>query len=182
MKAAPQYSFRVPALIGIILAAALMRLIPHPPNFTPMTAIALFGGAYFTDKRLAFLLPLGALFISDWVMGFYSLMPLVYGCFALFVCFGLWLQKRRTLVPIAGSVLASSILFFVITNFGVWAWENLYPKTPAGLLACYAAGLPFFRYTLLGDILFSTALFGGFALVEKWFPRLREYPAASAIA
>lgn len=165
-------------LIGLIFAAALSRLVPHPPNFTPITAMALFGGCYVSDKKLAFILPLGALFLSDIVLGFYHGMWLIYGCFALFVGFGLWLRKHRTFSSIAGTVLFSSVLFFTITNFGVWAMENLYPKTSSGLLACYIAGLPFFRYELLGTLFYSGILFGSFAFLEKHWPSLRQSATA----
>jgi len=165
---------RLVALITIILAAAASRLIPHPPNLTSITAIALFGGAYFSDRRLAFLVPLAALFLSDLILGFYSHMEVVYLSFALIVCTGLWLQKRRSTFHIAGAALTSSVLFFLITNFGVWAFESLYPKTLEGLLACYVAAIPFFQNTLQGDLFFTAVLFGGFTLLERSFPKLRE--------
>jgi hypothetical protein len=107
-------------------------------------------------------------------LGFYSHMAVVYFSFALIVCVGLWLQKRRSAFNIAGAALASSILFFLLTNFGVWAFGSLYPKTLEGLLACYVAAIPFFQNTLQGDLFFSVVLFGGFALLERSFPKLRE--------
>jgi hypothetical protein len=158
----------------MILATAASRLIPHPPNVASITAVALFGGAYLSDKRLAFLVPLAALFLSDLILGFYSHMEIVYGSFASVVCIGFWLQKKSSALRIAGAALASSILFFVVTNFGVWAFGSMYPKTTAGLLTCYVAAIPFFQNTLLGDALYTAALFGGFALAEKRFPILRE--------
>jgi hypothetical protein len=158
----------------MILAAAASRLIPHPPNVASITAVALFGGAYISDKRLAFLVPMAALFISDLVLGLYGHMEVVYGSFALVVCIGLLLRRRRTPLAIGGAALASSVLFFVITNFGVWAFGSLYPKTMAGLLACYVAAIPFFQNSLFGDAVYTVALFGGFALAAKWWPALRE--------
>jgi hypothetical protein len=165
---------RLMVLITIVLAAAASRLIPHPPNLTSIAAVAFFGGAYFSDRRLAFLVPLAALFLSDLILGFYAHMEVVYLSFALIVCVGLWLQKRRSTIYIVGAALASSILFFLLTNFGVWALESLYPKTMAGLLACYVAAIPFFQNTLQGDLFFTAALFGGFTLLERSFPKLRE--------
>jgi hypothetical protein len=165
---------RLIVLITIILIAAASRLIPHPPNLTSITAVALFGGAYFPDRRLAFLVPLAALFLSDLILGFYTHMEVVYSSFALIVCVGLWLQKRRTTIYIVGAALASSILFFLLTNFGVWTLESLYPKTMAGLLACYVAAIPFFQNTLQGDLFFTAVLFGGFTLLERSFPKIRE--------
>jgi hypothetical protein len=159
---------------GMILAAAASRLIPHPPNFSPITAIALLGGACFAKKRYAFVVPLAALFLSDVVLGFYRLMPVVYGSFALIVCLGFWLRSRRTAVPIACAALAGSLWFFTVTNFGIWALENWYPKTTAGLVACYVAAVPFFGNTLLGDAMYTLVLFGGLALAEKWLPALQQ--------
>jgi hypothetical protein len=109
-------------------------------------------------------------------------MGIVYGCFALIVCIGLRLHRQRTPLRIAGSALLSSVLFFVITNFGVWAFGSLYPKTVAGLIVCYAAAVPFFQNTLVGDALYTAALFGGFALAERWIPALRERGVLSAQA
>lgn len=161
-------------LLGMILLAAASRLIPHPPNFAPITAMALFGGAYFSDKRLAFVVPLTAMFLSDVVIGLHTLMPVIYGSFTLIVCVGLWLRKRRQWLPIAGAALASSFLFFILTNFGVWAIGSFYPKTIAGLMACYTAAIPFFQNTLLGATVYTTILFGSFALAEKRFPILGQ--------
>ena len=158
----------------IILGAAASRLIPHPPNLASIAAVALFGGAYLTNKRLALIVPLAALLLSDFVMGFYRHMEVVYGSFLLVVCLGFLLQRKRSALRIAGTALAGSVVFFVVTNFGVWAFESLYPKTAAGLLACYVAAIPFFQNTLAGDALYTAVLFGGFALAEKLFPILRE--------
>jgi hypothetical protein len=162
------------AVAAAVLVAALSRLLPHPPNFTPIGAMALFGGACFASRWQAFFVPLAALFLGDLVLGFHKLMPVVYGSFALEVCIGLWLRGRRKLLPIASAALAGSVMFFVIWNFGVWALLGSYPMTPAGLLACYIAGIPFFGNELLGDAVYCTVLFGGLALAESAFPRLRE--------
>jgi hypothetical protein len=163
---------------GMILAAAASRLIPHPPNFSPITAMALLGGACFVEKRWAFVVPLAALLISDVLIGFHHTVPFVYGSVALIVCLGFWLRTRRTALPIACAALAGSLLFFTVTNFGVWAFGDLpgttYPKTAEGLLACYVAAVPFFGNTLLGDATYTVVLFGGLALAEKWLPALRE--------
>ena len=165
---------RAMVLGSMILAAAASRLIPHPPNMTSVAAIALFGGATIADKRAAFLVPLAALLLSDVVLGFYRHMEVVYLAFALIVGIGIWLQKHRSLLPTVGATLASSLLFFLITNFGVWAFESMYPKTLGGLIACYAAAIPFFRNTLQGDALYSLVLFGGFAFLERQFTAMRD--------
>jgi hypothetical protein len=116
------YRPRFLVLVALTLAAAASRLIPHPPNFAPIGALALFGGACFVDRRSAFLVPLAAMFLSDLAIGgLHPLIPVVYGAFALIVCLGFSLRRRRRVVPIAAATLASSLLFFVVTNFGVWA-------------------------------------------------------------
>ena len=171
---------RLAALATIMLGAALFRVLPHPPNLTPVGAMALFGGAYFSDRRLAFLMPLSALFLSDLVLGFYSEMPVVYVSFALVVCIGFWLRERRTLGAIGMAVLASSILFYLLTNFGTWAFSSLYPKTLTGLIACYVAAIPFFRTTLISDAVFTALLFGGFTFAEQHLLFLRERLPAQA--
>jgi hypothetical protein len=173
---------RLAALISIVLAAALSRLIPHPPNMTSLTAVALFGGAYFSDRRLAFLVPLAALFLSDLVLGFYGHMEVVYSSFALIVCIGLWLGKDRSVLRIAVAALTSSVLFFLLTNFGVWAFGSLYPRTLDGLVTCYVAAIPFFRNTFQGDMLYTFILFGGFAMLERRFSVLRESSVRSGMS
>ncbi len=165
---------RLLVVVGVILAAAASRLMPHPPNFTPIAAMALFGGAYFVDRRLAFLIPLGAMFISDLVMGLHALLPVVYASFAVIVCIGFWLRARKSVLRVAAAAAAGSVSFFVITNFGVWAWGSLYPTTFDGLAAAYIAAIPFFRNTLLGDAMYTAVLFGGFALLERFVTALRE--------
>ncbi|MBI4161532.1 MAG: hypothetical protein HY509_03700 [Acidobacteria bacterium] len=169
-------------LIGIILAAAAMRLLPHPPNFTPVGAIALFGGAWFRDRRAAFAVPLAAMVLSDIVLGlflypaeaFHRTMPFVYAALALTVVVGRWVGPRVAPGRVAAASFAGSVLFFVVSNLGVWAAGGLYPGTPGGLLACYAAAVPFFGNTVLGDALYNLVLFGGFALAQRWAPVLRE--------
>jgi hypothetical protein len=183
------YRSRFLVLVGMMLVVAAFRLLPHPPNFAPIGAMALFGGACFADKRIAFLIPLAAMLLSDLAialltgdlsMGFHGLTPVVYGTFALIVCLGFRLRRRRKAAPIAAGVLVSSVLFFILTNFGVWALGSWYPKTGEGLIACYVAAIPFFHNTLLGDAVYATALFGGLALAEKNWPVLRE-PALAPV-
>ncbi len=161
-------------LAGMVLAAAAVRLLPHPWNFTPIGAMALFGGAQFASKRAAFLLPLAALFLSDLVLGFHRLMPFVYGCFALTVCLGFWVHHQRRAGRIIIASVTSAVVFFLVTNFSVWACFDTYPKTATGLLECYVAGLPFLRNGLLGDLFYAGVLFGGLALAERRFTSLRE--------
>ena len=165
---------RLVAIAVMIVAAAASRLLPHPPNFTPIAAMALLGGAYLPDRRVAFAVPLAALFLSDLVLGLHAGMWAVYGSFLLVVCLGFTLRHTRTPLKIAGTALASSVLFFTLTNLAVWAFGSMYPKTPAGLAACYTAAIPFFRNTLAGDAFYTALLFGGFALAQRGWPLLRE--------
>jgi hypothetical protein len=159
---------------AIIAVAALFRFLPHPPNFVPLTAIALFAGAYITDKRLAILIPIGALFISDVIIGFHSTMIFVYASLIAMVGIGMLLQNRKRVSPIAIATLSGSILFFIVTNFGVWVMGTMYPKTIEGLISCYVAAIPFFRNALAGDMVYVTLLFGSFALAQRWMPALRN--------
>ena len=164
---------RLAAILSAILLAAALRLVPHPPNFSPIGAMALFGGAYFGRRALAFAAPLGALLLSDAIIGFHSGMPFVYGSVALIALIGWAVARRITLVSVAVAAVASSILFFAVTNFGTWLTSGMYPQNFAGLGACYVAAIPFFQNTLAGDLFFSALLFGGFALLERRVPLLR---------
>ena len=165
---------RVLALLSAILAAAVLRLVPHPPNFTPIGAMALFSGAYLGRKgAVALVAPLAALLLSDLVLGFYHGMLTVYFSVALIVLLGAIALKRRSPLRIGGAALASSLLFFVLTNFGMWLSSGFYPLTFAGLGACFVAAIPFFQNTIAGDLFYATLLFGGFALLERSVPSLR---------
>lgn len=165
----------------MILIAALSRLIPHPPNMTPLTAMALFSGVYARDKRLALAVPLLALLLSDLIIGLHMQMPIVYLCFAGMVFIGSSLKSRPKVLPLSFAVLGSSILFFVVTNFGVWLLDGLYPRSFQGLIVCYTAAIPFFRNTLLGDLFYAALLFGSFMFAEKRFSALREGSPAISV-
>lgn len=161
----------------LITLAALSRLLPHPPNMAPITALALFGGVYL-DKRLSFIIPMLAMFISDYFIGFYPGMPLVYLSFIAIGVIGLWLRNHRNVRNTIGATLAGSTLFFIVTNFGAWLFvEAAYSRDFAGLLQCYVAAIPFFRNTLIGDVLYVGILFGLFELAKKYIPALRPEPS-----
>jgi len=166
-------STRLLAILTAILCAAVLRLVPHPPNFAPITAMALFSGAYLGKRPLAFATPLGAMVLSDALIGFHSGLPFVYGSVALIVLLGWVVLSRVTALRLAGAALASSVLFFVVTNFGTWLLSGMYPLSAAGLAACYVAAIPFFQNTVVGDLFYSGLLFGGFALLERAVPMLR---------
>jgi hypothetical protein len=161
-------------LAGLILAAAFTRLIPHPPNFTAIGAMALFGGVYFSRKSLAFAVPLIAMFLSDIIIGFHPGMYAVYLSFILIVMIGISLSNKRKVGNIFLASVSASVLFFIITNFALWLTGTLYPKTAAGLAACFTAAIPFFHHTLLGDLFFVGILFGAFELAKVKFPQLSE--------
>jgi hypothetical protein len=169
---------RIFTLLTAILAAAALRLVPHPPNFTPIGAMALFSGAYLGRRgAVALVAPLGALFLSDLVLGFYRGMPTVYFSVALIVIIGWMALRRVSPLRVGGAAIASSVLFFVLTNFGMWLSSGFYPHTLAGLEACYIAAIPFFQNTVAGDLFYAAVLFGGFALLERTVPALRSQPA-----
>lgn len=164
---------RLVVLISIVSALALYRVLPHPANFTPVMALALFAGARFDDKRTAFLLPLLAMLLSDLIIGFHVTMLFVYGGMALAVVLGMAIRQRRGFITVALAALAGSIAFFVITNFGAWLYSpELYSRDWAGLTAAYIAAIPFYQNSLLSDALFTTLLFGAWALAERTFPQL----------
>jgi hypothetical protein len=160
--------------LAIIALAAALRIAPHPWNFTPAGAMALFSGAIIRDRRLASFFPIFALFVGDIFIGLHRLVPVVYFSFLVSVAIGFWLRDRRSLGRITAATLLGAIQFFLVTNFAVWAFGLSYPRNSAGLLACYVAGIPFFWNTLAGDAVYATLLFGGFALAERLFPALRE--------
>ena len=169
---------RLIALLSAIVLAAALRLVPHPPNFTPIGAMALFSGAYLGRRAVAFVAPLGAMLLSDTVLGFYSGMWVTYLAVALIVLVGWVALSRVSVLRVAAAALASSIVFFVVSNFGTWALSGMYPHTAAGFSACYVAAIPFFQNTVAGDLFYATLLFGGFAIVEHAAPRLRERRAS----
>lgn len=174
-------------LTGLILAAAISRLIPHPYNFAPIGAMSLFGAAYFSDKKFAFLMPLAAMFISDLLINnilyasFYQGFTLftpgflwIYGAIALMVLTGMFLLKRISFGRVLGGSLAASVLFFVITNIGVWISSPMYPNTFQGLILCFEAAIPFFHNTVLGDFFYCGVLFGGFEFIKARVPELQQ--------
>jgi hypothetical protein len=168
---------RILLLTGMITTAALSRLIPHPPNFSPVAALALFGGAAIASKRLAFVLPLAAMFLSDLILGFSPLTPVIYGCFALIVCLGFWVKRSQSVGRIGLAAVAGAILFFAVTNFGVWAMGLYYSKTGTGLAECFTAAIPFFWNTLTSDLFYAALLFGALRAAEWRWPVFRPTPA-----
>lgn len=165
---------KVLIVTGIVLFAALMRLLPHYPNFTPVAAIALFGGAHLGKRWLAFFVPLAALFISDLFLGFHGLMLPVYIGFALVVLLGTLMRNHIRIPVVIGGSLAASTLFFLITNLAVWLGSPFYAQNLQGLLSCYIAAIPFFHSSILGDLFYSGVFFGSFFLVTRYYPAVKH--------
>lgn len=170
-------------ITAFIVLAALSRLLPHATNFTPIGAIALFGAAYFTDKKWALIVPLTALWISDLLLNnimyssyydgfawFSSGFLYVYGAFAMVVVLGYYLLKKVTVGRVLGGAIGASVLFYIVSNFGVWVSSPIYPMTMEGLISCYVAAIPFFHYTLAGNIIYSAALFGAYEFAMNKYP------------
>lgn len=152
------------AISAIISFAVILRLVPHPANFAPIGALALFGGVYL-EKKYALVIPLIAMFVSDMILGFHSSMLAVYGSFLIAGCIGLWIRNHKSVTTVIAASLSSSIIFFVLTNFNFWYADALYPKTMVGLMASYINAIPFFRNTILGDLFYTGVFFGGYNLI-----------------
>lgn len=170
-------------LIFFIVAAISLRLLPHIPNFAPVTAIALFSGAYFS-RRTAFILPLLIMVISDYLLlyispygtNFSQIHPLtslfhsttlfVWGSFLISSLIGIWVGKKRTFSRVGLAAVLASLQFFIITNFGVWLTSGMYTLDLVGLTQCFVMALPFYRGTFLGDLSYTGLFFGGFELVK----------------
>lgn len=171
-------------LSGLILLAAFSRIIPHMPNFSPLGAIGLFGAAYFSKKWQAFIVPIAATWLSDLFINnviyaqyypsftwFYEGFYWQYGAYLLIVLFGLVLYKKVSLSLTLVGALGSSLIFFLVSNFGCWP---AYPQTFDGLMACYAAGIPFLKGTLLGDLFYTGVLFGSYEICKLYVPMLKS--------
>jgi hypothetical protein len=168
-------------IAGIVIVAAALRGVPHPMNFAPIGALALFSGAYFSTKRAAVAVPLISLVAGDIFTGFHPLVPYVYASFLVSVAIGFWLRRKKSAARVGAATVAGAIQFFLITNFALWASSiGNYPKSFGGLAECYIAGLPLLGNTLAGDAFYVALLFGGMALAERRFPSLREPLAAVA--
>lgn len=183
---------RVLLLVVLVFAAAFSRLVPHLHNAAPVAAMTLFAAAYMPSRRWSLLLPLAAMFLSDVVLyatkdvafrdQAVSNMFFVYSTFAVIALVGQWLRRQVTVGRVIGTTLVGSAVFFLFTNFGAWlslsqplsATEPaMYSRTLNGLIDCYIAGVPFFRGTFVGDMVYSAVLFGGIALLEQLVPQIK---------
>jgi hypothetical protein len=171
----------------IIFLAVASRLIPHPANFSPLGAIALFGAAHFSKRWQAWFIPILATWLSDLFINnviyaqyypeftwFYSGFYWQYGAYLLIGLLGFLLYKKHiSLGNVLGGAIGAGFIFFLVSNFGVWLSGTLYPKNLSGLIACYAAGIPFFKGTLMGNLFYTTTLFGGYYLLQKQLDTFR---------
>ena len=179
-------NIRFGVLSLLVLLAAFSRLLPHPPNFSPIGAMALFGSAYFSKKYFALALPVLAMWLSDLVINnvvyaqyfesftfFYQGFYWTYGAFIVIGVIGFYVLEKVHFKSVLLSALIATVVFFAISNFGVWASGTMYPKTLSGLIACYTAGIPFLKNTFLGDLVYTGVLFGVFELAQYKFPVLK---------
>lgn len=168
------------SILLVIGIAVLSRLLPHPLNVSPLAGIALFGAAAFKNRGLAILIPIFAFWLSDVILnntlyrGFYDGVTLVhsgmiwtYGAMILIALVGFLALRKISLPRLVGASLSSSLLFFALSNFGVWVSGTMYPKTIEGLVTCYVAAIPFFQNTVAGDLFYTLAIFGGVAVAQS---------------
>ncbi len=179
MKGTHSTKHTVLVAVSMILAGVVSRFIPHLPNFTPIGAMALFGGAVLNRKHVAYLIPVVSLFISNLIFevlrngeGFNSQLLWVYGSMLLITRLGVLLQERDHRQSMVLASLTGSLLFFAITNFGVWA-AGFYGSGLTALTNCYISGIPFFGNTILGDLFYNMLFFGGFALATRRLQKVK---------
>ena len=153
--------------ISLIFLGVSLRLLPHPMNFTPITAIALFSGVVMAP-RISLFLPLIIMIVSDLWIGHHELYPITWGFFFAATLLGIAIRKGVTGKRLFFSVTGCSVAFFILSNLGVFVFQNMYEKSWAGLLKCYMMALPFFRNALLGDLFYSVVLFGVFAALKSY--------------
>jgi hypothetical protein len=187
---APKINIKLIVIAIVVFAAAALRLGSSIPNYSPLAALAVFAGAHLSKKWLAVIIPIAATWLSDFVLDntlyapasgeivwFYGGFYWQYSCYAIMALVAYFLIKKVTVTNVVLASLGASLLFFVVTNFGVWATSGMYAKTFAGLQLCYTAAIPFFQKTILGDLVHSAVFFGGFALAQMAIPTLRPAKA-----
>lgn len=157
---------------SLIVIGVISRVIFHEHNFTPVLAIALFAGTFLT-KRQALIVPLALFVAADLIIGFHSTIIFTWGSILLITAIGMTLRKNRTRVKTAGGALAAAVLYFVVTNFGVWIMYETYAKTFSGLIECYAAAIPFFRNTFFSTFIYTFVLYSGYELAAARIKRTR---------
>jgi len=162
--------------LSLLLAGIIVRFVPHAPNFTPIAAIALFGGAYL-NRKSALVVPLALMALSDVFLGLHNVVAFTWGGILLTAILGFSLQKKLSALRVAGLSIISSLLFFLISNFGVWVM-GWYPRTAEGLIQCYAAAIPFLRNFTVSTLVYSAVLFASYELIAA---AVRGKPAACVL-
>jgi hypothetical protein len=165
------------ALVVIGIASRFVFNALHINNFNAVMASTIFAGAYLTRTKLAVLVPIATMLLTDAIIGFYDgpYMAVVYGSFILAFFIGKYYSAKPSLLRYILVALGGSASFFLITNFAWWPfYTTLYPHTVGGLVDSYIAGLPFYKYSFLSDILFSAILFGGFEMAKVYLPERKE--------
>lgn len=157
-------------ILGFIFLGMMSRLLPHPPNFTAINAIALFAICSLGNLGVSLFTIFATMLLNDLVFGFHSSMGFVYLSFGLIILMGYGLKSKRSLIRTSFLLTLSSLLFFIVTNFGIWLVGSMYPKTVTGLELCYLAAIPFLANNLMGTFLYGSMLFGWLALSERGAP------------
>lgn len=159
---------KIMAVSAIILLLAASRLVKHPYNFTPITAMSIFAGCYLR-KHWGLVFPLGGMLVSDYFIGFYDwkLMAAVYAGIGISFYVGWYLRKKIRWYRVILAALVSSLFFFVVSNFSVWLFYAWYPHTLAGLVQCFVMALPFFKNSLAGDLIYTGVIFGAYGFVQS---------------
>lgn len=157
--------------VALVVFGVVMRLLPHPANLAPVGAIALFGGAIL-PRRLGWWLPLAVMVLSDVLfLGLYNGILFTWLGFLLVALFGMSLRGQSNWLRVPFGALGAAVIFFAVSNFGVWLQGQMYPLTWAGLVQCFEMALPFFRNTFFGDFIYSWLLFGIYALAVRFVPQ-----------
>ena len=163
------YNSRTSSILILITILAFSRLIPHPPNFTPLLGMAVFSGVIFDRKIFAFVVPLVAMLLSDLVIGFHSSMPIIYFAIMLNVGVGFLLVSKFSYLKSILALVSGALIFFIVTNFAVWLGSGMYSEDLNGLISCYIMALPFFQNTLLSSLVYGLGAFYLFDLFENKF-------------
>ena len=156
-------------LLGLMIVAvlSLSRLIPHPPNFTPILGMAVFSGAIFGKRYMSYLIPIAAMLLSDLYLGFHASMPVIYFSIAVCVLIGTTIETRVSILNSFLSISLGVVFFFLITNFMVWYGSGMYELSISGLMTCYLMGLPFLQNTFISSILYGMGAFLIYDILNK---------------
>ena len=153
--------------LGLVALLSLSRLIPHPPNFTPILGMAIFSGAIISKRFIAYLVPLAAMLLSDLYLGFHASVPIIYFSLAVCVLIGTFIEARVSILNSFLSISSGVLVFFLITNFMVWYGSGMYEFSISGLMTCYFMGLPFVQNTFISSLLYGMGAFLIYDIINK---------------